>query len=352
MHSKYLKNRLNKDQAIQKLANESFERRTLSFYKYVKIKNPKAMRDELFRVWYALDCLGRIYIAEEGINAQMNVPVHNWDKFVETLYSFPEFEKIPFKHAVEAPEDSFWKLSVKTKDKIVADGLDDSTFDASDVGTHLDAEKFNQMLEDPESICVDMRNFYESEVGKFDGAICPEASTFREELPMVKEELAGKEDKPVLLYCTGGIRCEKASAYLKHHGFNRVHQLHGGIIQYAHEIEEKGLESKFKGKNYVFDERNGERITDDILTNCHQCGALCDDHTNCKNKACNLLFIQCEKCMLKNEGTCSANCQSILHLPEAEQRAAWKKFEKPDDMMLGRNPYHRKVHHKSMGKLL
>lgn len=164
-----------------------------------------------------------------------------------------------------------------------------------------------------------MRNNYESMIGRFENAITPNAFTFREELPLAKEALRGNEEKKVLLYCTGGIRCEKASAYLKHHGFKNVYQLHGGIIDYKHQIEREGLPSKFKGKNFVFDERLGERITDDVLAQCYQCDTVCDDYTNCANVECNLLFIQCTECKEKFSGCCSTECQAIAALPEAEQ---------------------------------
>lgn len=340
-HPHELKNRLNKEQATAKLAEESFERKTFSFYRYVKIKDPVTLRNQLFFDWEALGCLGRIYIAKEGINAQMNIPETNWKAFVTNLYAHSEFKDIPFKHAVEDPADSFWKLIIKVKKKVVADGLDDSTFDPSDVGEHLSAEAFNKKLEDPDTICVDMRNFYESEVGHFQGAITPDCATFREELPMVKETLEGKEDKELLLYCTGGIRCEKASSYLRHHGFKNVYQLHGGIIDYAHQVKEKGLESKFKGKNYVFDGRNAERITDDVLSTCHQCGISCDEHTNCANEACNLLFIQCSDCAAKMHNCCGKPCEALALLSETERRAARAGKVKADSLALGKNPFRR-----------
>lgn len=339
---KGLHNSLNKTQALEKLATEAFDRKTISFYKYVKIEDPLTLRNELYAKWSAWGILGRIYIAEEGINAQMNVPEPHWAAFVEDLYNYDLFNQVPFKHAIE-DQDSFWKLIIKVKKKIVADGLDDSTFDASDVGTHLTAQEFNDLLEHPESVCVDMRNFYESEVGHFEGAICPDVATFREELPKTKELLTGKEEKPVLLYCTGGIRCEKASAYLRHHGFKNVSQLHGGIIDYAHQVKQQGLETKFKGKNFVFDERMSEKITDDVLTNCHLCGTACDVHTNCLNKACNLLFIECDDCKTKLANCCSENCQHIASLPEAEQREAWKKFQKSDTLSLSKSPFRPNV---------
>lgn len=130
------------------------------------------------------------------------------------------------------------------------------------------------------------------------------------------------------MYCTGGIRCEKASAWFKHRGFKNVYQLDGGIIKYANDCKEQGLENKFIGKNFVFDERRGERISADIISQCHQCGAPCDEHTNCAFEGCHLLFIQCESCKQLMENCCSDSCKSIIHLPEAEQKELRKKYTK------------------------
>jgi UPF0176 protein len=255
-------------------------------------------------------------LAREGINAQMSIPEANLEMFRNQLYSDKRFKDVPFKIAVEDNGKSFYKLILKTRNKIVADGLKDDAFDVTNVGTHLSAEEWNEAMQNNNPIVVDMRNFYESEVGRFENAICPEAHSFRQELPMVQEILKGKEDEKILLYCTGGIRCEKASAFLKHHGFKDVNQLHGGIIEYARQVKAKGLESKFKGKNFVFDERMGERITDDVISKCYQCGELCDSHYNCANDACHLLFIQCEDCKEKYEACCSEECRKITHLPK------------------------------------
>jgi len=191
-------------------------------------------------------------------------------------------------------------------------------------GDYLDVERFNKLTDDKNTILIDMRNHYESEVGHFQGAWCPDVDTFRDQLPLVVDELADQKDKTVVMYCTGGIRCEKASAYLKHKGFKDVYHLEGGIIKYARDAKENGLENKFIGKNFVFDERLNERITEDVIAGCHLCGEPFDDHTNCKNKACNLLFIQCPKCAEKYTGTCSTECQTIVALPEEEQRALRK----------------------------
>ena len=296
------------------------QRLTLSFYAYAKIENPQKFRDDLFLAWNVLDALGRIYVAHEGINAQMSVPAENFEAFRETLEAYDFMRGIRLNVAVEHDDHSFLKLTIKVRHKIVADGLNDETFDVTNIGVHLKAKEFNEILDDPNTIVVDFRNHYESEVGHFTGAITPDVETFRESLPIINEQLKDfKEDKNLVMYCTGGIRCEKASAYFKHQGFKNVFQLEGGIINYAKQIKEEGLESKFIGKNFVFDHRLGERITDDIVSQCHQCGKPCDNHTNCLNDGCHLLFIQCDECKAAMENCCSTECQEITHLPLAEQ---------------------------------
>ncbi len=325
-----LQNRVNKKELKKRIQEETLKRITVSFYRYVIIDNPQELRDSLFEQWNALKTLGRIYVAHEGINAQMCVPEENWEIFKYNLHQNPLFSNMPFKIAVEDDGKSFYKLTIKTRPKIVADGLDDNAFDVTNVGNHLTAKEFNAAMENPETIIVDMRNHYESEVGMFVGAICPDADTFREELPMVIEELKDKKDKKIIMYCTGGVRCEKASAYLKHHGFKDVNQLHGGVIDYVRQIKAEGLESKFIGKNFVFDERVGERITDDVIAQCHQCGATCDTHVNCANDDCHLLFIQCEACTEKMKGCCTPECVHIASLPVEEQRALRKGRKKED----------------------
>ncbi|MCC9062360.1 MULTISPECIES: rhodanese-related sulfurtransferase [Flavobacterium] len=296
------------------------QRLTLSFYAYAKIQDPKKFRDDLFLAWNALDALGRIYVATEGINAQMSIPEENLEAFRATLEVYDFMKGIRLNEAVEHDDHSFLKLTIKVRDKIVADGLNDETFDVTDIGVHLKAKEFNDILDDPNTIVVDFRNHYESEVGHFKNAITPDVETFRESLPIINEQLQNhKEDKNLVMYCTGGIRCEKASAYFKHQGFKNVFQLEGGIINYAKQIEAEGIESKFIGKNFVFDNRLGERITDDIISQCHQCGKPCDNHTNCENDGCHLLFIQCDECKAAMENCCSTECLDIIHMPLVDQ---------------------------------
>lgn len=315
-----LYNTLSAEERARLIDEAGKERLTLSFYAYAKIEDPKKFRDDLFIAWNALDALGRIYVAHEGINAQMSVPADHFEAFRETLEAYDFMRGIRLNVAVEQDNHSFLKLTIKVRNKIVADGLNDETFDVTNKGIHLKAKEFNDLLEDPNTIVVDFRNHYESEVGHFEGAITPDVENFRESLPVIKEQLQDfKEDKNLLMYCTGGIRCEKASAYFKHQGFKNVFQLEGGIIEYTRQIKEEGIQSKFIGKNFVFDHRLGERITDDIIAQCHQCGKPCDNHTNCANDACHLLFIQCDECKEAMENCCSTECQETIHLPWEEQ---------------------------------
>lgn len=332
-----LANNLSKEQALKKLSQETFARRTLSFYRYVRIKNPQNFRDELYAKWMELGVLGRIYVSQEGINAQINVPEPQWDAFIANLESHEELKSMPLKIAVEESQyvESFYKLTIKLKKQIVADGLAHDAYDIENVGTHLNAEEFNKLASEPDTLIVDMRNAYESEIGHFESAFCPDVDTFKEELPLVSKTLQDQKDKKLLLYCTGGIRCEKASAYLKNEGFKNVYQLHGGIISYAHEIKEKNLPSKFKGKNFVFDERRAERITPDVLSQCHQCGTASDEHVNCANEMCNILFIQCAACATVFNNCCTQACKEIANLP-LEERLRLRKTQKSKPKMFSR----------------
>jgi UPF0176 protein len=297
-------------------------RTTISFYRYVRIVNPTEFRSRLLAKWGELECLGRIYVASEGINAQMNVLTERWEEFDAWVQAQPELTGIPYKIAVEESVPSFFKLTIKVRPKIVADGLDDSTFDVTNTGEYLTAREMNEYIEDPDAVVFDMRNNYEAEVGRFEGAITPdEFSTFREELKKTPELLRIHQNKKIALYCTGGIRCEKASAWLKHNGFENVKHLKGGIIDYARQIKEEGIENKFKGKNFVFDERLGERISDDIIATCHLCKKTkCDTHHHCKNQICHTLYIGCEGCVEKRKGYCGIMCRLSDKLPEKQKK--------------------------------
>ncbi len=315
-----LHNRISQKELKQRLREENFPRRTLSFYRYFPIPDPHVFRDELYLKLAELQVFGRIYLASEGINAQVSVPVPRIEQFKDYLDSIGPLKGLRLNTAFADDGKSFWVLKIKVREKIVADGILDPEFTMEKKGQYLNAEAFNELADDPDTLLVDMRNHYEFEVGHFDGAIEIPSDTFREQLPLAVKLLEEKKEKPVIMYCTGGIRCEKASAYLLHRGFKKVFHLEGGIIHYANIVKEKGLENKFRGKNFVFDERLGESITGEIIAHCHQCGKPADTHTNCKNSGCHLLFIQCAACAETFDGCCSQTCKEIYHLPEDQQK--------------------------------
>ncbi|MEY2763951.1 MAG: hypothetical protein RLZZ205_375 [Bacteroidota bacterium] len=309
------------------MADDNTPRTTVSFYKYFKIQNPEGFRDDFYQKAQSLGVLGRVYIAAEGINAQVSVPTENFNRFKSFLFSIPALDQVRLNTAVADDSHSFYMLKVKLRKKIVADGLDDESFNPADTGEYLSAQAFNELTDDPNTILVDMRNHYESEVGHFEGAILPDVDTFREELQVAEDLLKDNKDKNLVMYCTGGIRCEKASAYMKHLGFKNVYHLEGGIIKYARDAKSQGLKNKFKGVNFVFDERLAERISDDVIAQCHQCGSPFDKHTNCANLGCHILFIQCPQCKENYNNCCSEACKEVIQLPEEEQRKIRKGYE-------------------------
>ena len=323
-----LHNRISNKELKEKLYAENFPRITISFYQYFSIQEPATFRDLLYKGLNELQVFGRIYIATEGINAQVSVPTHLFEEFKTYLYSIKGLEGVRLNKAVNDNGKSFWVLRIKNRSKIVADGIEDASFSMENKGNYVNALQMNELISSPETIVIDMRNHYEYEVGHFVNAIEIPSDTFREQLPMAADMMKDKKDKNIIMYCTGGIRCEKASAYMLHHGFKNVFHLEGGIINYANKIKEAGLESKFKGKNFVFDDRLGEKITEDIISKCHQCGAPCDTHTNCKNDGCHLLFIQCPSCAETYAGCCTQACTDIVHLPEEKQIELRKGIDK------------------------
>jgi UPF0176 protein len=302
------------------LYQETEPRITLSFYRYFNIPDPQQFRDQLYKDWSLLKVMGRIYVATEGINAQLSVPASNYETFKTHLYGIEGCDNIRLNVAVDDDGKSFWVLKIKVREKIVADGIESPDFNMQRKGKYVDAQSFNALADDPGTLVVDMRNHYEYEVGHFENAIEVPSDTFREQLPMAVDMLSDNKDRNIIMYCTGGIRCEKASAYMLHNGFKNVYHLEGGIINYANQVKEAGLPNKFVGKNFVFDDRLGERITDQVIARCHQCGKPADTHTNCKNEGCHLLFIQCQDCAKEYDGCCSADCKTVFQLPEEERK--------------------------------
>jgi len=330
-----LHNRISRKELKERIINDPTARTTISFYCYFKIEEPKSFRDQLYKDFTALEVMGRIYLAHEGINAQISLPTANMDAFRTYLYAIEPLNSLRLNVAVDDDGKSFYVLDIKVRNKIVADGIHDPAFDMANKGKYVDAEQFNQLTNDPNTVVIDMRNHYEFEVGHFEKAIEIPSDTFREQLPMAADMMNDDKDKNIIMYCTGGIRCEKASAYMLHKGFKNVFHLEGGIINYVNQVKEKGLDNKFHGKNFVFDQRLGERVTEEIISCCHQCGKPADTHVNCVNDACHLLFIQCEECKEKMEGTCSKECHEFIHLPEEEQKRLRSGIDK------GRNVFNK-----------
>lgn len=330
-----LHNRISRKELKERILKDTTPRTTISFYCYFKIEEPKSFRDQLYKYLKLLDVMGRIYLAHEGINAQISLPTANLENFRTYLYAIEPLNGLRLNVAVDDDGKSFYVLDIKVRNKIVADGINDPAFDMANRGRYVNAEQFNVLTKAPDTVVIDMRNHYEYEVGHFEDAIEIPSDTFREQLPMAAEMMGADKNKNIIMYCTGGIRCEKASAYMLHRGFKNVFHLEGGIINYVNEVKAKGLPNKFHGKNFVFDQRLGERVTDEIISNCHQCGKPADTHVNCVNDACHLLFIQCEECKQKMEGACSKECLDFIHLPEDEQKKLRSGIDK------GRNVFNK-----------
>ena len=330
-----LHNRISRKELKELILSDLTPRTTVSFYCYFKIPEPEVFRNQLYRAFHGLSVMGRIYLAHEGINAQVSVPAENFEAFKNYLYSIEPLNGLRLNVAVDDDGKSFYVLDIKVRKNIVADGITDPSFDMANKGKYVNAEQFNQLTNDPDTIVIDMRNHYEFEVGHFEDAIEIPSDTFREQLPMAVDMMNSDRDKNIIMYCTGGIRCEKASANMLHKGFKNVFHLEGGIIHYTNQVKEKGLANKFHGKNFVFDQRLGERITDEIIAHCHQCGKPADTHVNCINDACHLLFIQCDECKEKYENCCSNECQDVIHLPMEEQKKLRSGIDK------GRNVFNK-----------
>ena len=338
-----LYNKLSKKDRIKLIEKAGEKRFTLSFYKYELIKNLEIFRNFLFVQFNSIDVLGRIYIANEGINAQLSLPAKNIYLLKKILDEISFLKNVRLNIAIEHDNESFLKLKIKIRDKIVADGLGNDEYDLKNNGIHVNASEFNELLNDKNTIAIDMRNHYESEIGHFEGANLPDVDTFRESLPIINKKYSKhKRDKKILMYCTGGIRCEKASAYLMQNGYENVYQLEGGIIEYTRQVKSQDIQNKFIGKNFVFDNRRSERISQKIISKCHQCGSKCDDHVNCNNEACHLLFIQCEKCRIKYNGCCSTDCEEIYRLPVDDQKKL-RKGKKNSNKIFKKGRFKHKV---------
>jgi len=315
-----LYNKLSSQENSEIIDKSNQTRFVVSFYKYHLIKNPIIFRNFIFIILNNLDILGRVYVSGEGINAQISVPKENYNKFKIELEDISFLQGIRLNLAREHFNKSFLKLKIKIRKKIVSDGLKENQIKLNIKGTYISAKEMNNHIKNKNSVILDVRNHYESEIGHFKNAITPNVDTFRESLPLILNKMKNNKNKNIVMYCTGGIRCEKASAMMKSKGFKNIFHLEGGIIEYAKQVKDQNLENLFLGSNFVFDERRAEKISNHIISNCHQCDKPFEKHTNCANVSCNLLFIQCDSCKSKYNNCCSNKCMDINLLPLNEQK--------------------------------
>ena len=266
-----------------------------------------------------LSLKGSILLSKQGINCFLSGSPEAIKEIKQVLQDTFGITDLIFKESLSESQP-FNRMLVKVKQQIVP--TDDSNIDPTNhTGPTISPQEFKRWMDEGrEMLILDTRNDYEYRIGAFENSAHLDIKNFREYEKNLSQIDEKWKDKPVVMFCTGGIRCEKASAYYKHKGFKNVFQLEGGIINYVRQVEANDLENKFLGKNFVFDERRSERISDDVIANCHQCGKPADMHTNCANEACHLLFIQCDECKAQMENCCSTSCMEINRLPFEEQK--------------------------------
>ena len=280
------------------------EYKTITFYKYVNLKDPEQVKGYVKGLCEGLNLLGRVLIGKEGINAGISGRIDEIEKFKELLQKTREFSDLTYREQL-SEENTYHKLIVKKRKEIV---VLDKEVNIEKKGQHITPERLKKWIDRGEKITIlDARNDYEAELGKFKGAITLPIKNFREFPEAAEKELEGKEDETIVMYCTGGIRCEKSSAYLKDKGFKKVFQLQGGIINYNNQFKDKN----FEGSCFVFDDRLSDGIgSDDPLTKCEVCGEDSDKYIDCHNMDCDRLFICCESCQKEMNKTCSLTCKN------------------------------------------
>ncbi|WP_343190166.1 rhodanese-related sulfurtransferase [Buchnera aphidicola (Mollitrichosiphum nigrofasciatum)] len=287
------------------------ERFNVSFYKYFLIQSPKEFRNWMYIQFYKLNIYGRIYVSFEGVNAQISVPIYNFNKMKKILHSLFKNNNIIFINKSINNEYSFWVLIIKVKKKILSDGLKNFYFNNYLSKFYLKADVVNKFITQKNVLIIDLRNSYEYAIGHFNKAFTVPAYTFREQLQKIIYMFQYAKNDQILIYCTGGIRCEKASLWMRYHGYRYVYQIKGGIIKYIYDTKKNNLPIFFKGSNFVFDNRLSENITKNLQSYCWKCYNLCDRYINCKNNFCHKLFIQCNICLDIFKGYCSSECRKI-----------------------------------------
>lgn len=296
----------------------------LLYYKYVDIMYPKQVLKWQKKICAELNLKGRILLATEGINGTVCGSIKNTEKYIDIMNKSELFKDIDFKTSPGSP-DAFPRMQVTVKNEIVNLGLDTKEVTPQDGGKHLTPDEVHQLLENkPEDLVVlDTRNDYEWKVGTFRNAVKPPIKNFREFPEYIEKNLDTFKDKKVLMFCTGGVRCERATTVLTQKNVAKdVYQIEGGIHRYV----EKYPDGHFRGKNYVFDNRVAVRVNDDVLGSCYLCATPCDEYINCFNVECNKHVIACDPCVQKYENTCSAQCQELINTQQVNKRPARPKI--------------------------
>lgn len=287
-------------------------KKILLYYKYVEIVEPQLIVEWQQKLCQSLGLKGRILIAHEGINGTLEGSADATQHYIKAMNEMPLFANIDFKeNDGEDGIDYFPRLRVALRDEIVGLGEKAQEVTVANTGQHLTPEQAHELMAHPpkDLVILDTRNDYESRVGTFKNAIIPDIRNFRDFPDYIDQHLDEFKDKEVLMFCTGGVRCERATAYLNVKGVARnVMQIEGGIHRYV----EKFPDGFFRGKNYVFDNRVTVKVNDDILGSCDLCGVSCDEYTNCMNASCNKLIIACTPCLKKFENACGTECLQLI----------------------------------------
>ncbi len=285
--------------------------KVLLFYKYVQVQNPDLIVNEHLDWCLQNDIKGRVFFAKEGVNGTVSGLNENIEKYKSHLTSYPEFKDLWFKED-NADDQAFRKMHVRVKSEIVHGDLKDVSIEHG--GKRLSPEELLRLYEEGKDfVIVDARNWYESKIGKFKNAITPPMKNFREWKKVVDEDLKEYKNKTVVTYCTGGIRCEKASAYMVERGFNDVYQLDGGIVNFI----KKFPDTYWEGGMFVFDERRvvNPNSKEELkhIAQCHFCGKPTSYYINCHNVDCDKIIVSCHECKVKNEYCCSDECRASLN---------------------------------------
>lgn len=288
--------------------------RILLYYKFVPIADPETIRAEQMSWCEELGLKGRIIIAHEGINGTLSGPVEGTEEYCRRMQAHPSFQGTEFK-VDEYDGHAFKRLSIKVRAEIVTLGIPADPL--AHTGVELPPREFRAHLDDPDAIVLDIRNDYEYEMGRFRGAVRPPVASFKEFPEWLRSEFGDAKDRPLLTYCTGGIRCEKLTAFLLDEGFKKVYQLKGGIVTYAKDPEIQG--ELFDGDCFMFDDRLSVPVGAPV-SKCEKCQQPSARYANCSNVDCNRLYFLCAECEAQKGLACSEECEHAQRQRERNAR--------------------------------